>query len=324
MPLVSVIIPAFNAERTILSTVHSIQQQTISDFELVVINDGSTDKTLEFLDSIDDSRLKVFSYPNGGLPTARNRGISKATGEFITFIDADDQWTPDKLASQLAALEQHPEAGVAYSWTTYIDENDQFLHTGDPLVYEGNVYPKLLIRNFISNGSNMLIRRQLVEEVGEFDPTLKSAEDWDYYIRLAAISHFRVIPKYQILYRRSSHSMTSKVDVMEKYLLAVIHKSFQSAPAELQFLKNQSLAVNYRFLTHLCMTHSPDSDDLKQASSKLYKAVLLYPKLLLDRDLQGLALKIGLKRLFPGVNFKSLVDKLAWRKQVNCNPPHAK
>src|SRR5919202_5944333 len=100
MPTIFVVIPAYNAERTILETVASVLQQTFSDFELIVIDDGSRDRTVELLQSIKDERLKVFSYENGGLPVARNRGISRSNGEFITFVDADDLWTPDKLELQ--------------------------------------------------------------------------------------------------------------------------------------------------------------------------------------------------------------------------------
>jgi glycosyltransferase involved in cell wall biosynthesis len=121
MQTISVVVPAYNAERTILETIASVQQQTFSDFELIVINDGSTDGTLEQLNTVKDPRLKVFSYENGGISVARNRGIAQATGEFIAFLDADDLWTPDKLELQLAALQQHPEVGVAYSWTCFMD-----------------------------------------------------------------------------------------------------------------------------------------------------------------------------------------------------------
>jgi len=121
MPVISVIIPAYNAEKTILETIQSLQKQTFTDFEIIVINDGSTDGTVELLNAIEDSRVKVFSYENGGLPVARNRGIDRATGEYITFVDADDLWTPDKLELQLTALRQHPEAGIAYSWTAFIN-----------------------------------------------------------------------------------------------------------------------------------------------------------------------------------------------------------
>lgn len=96
---ISVIIPAYNSGNTILETIASVLEQTESDFELIVINDGSTDNTLELLETVRDDRLKIYSYPNGGLPTARNRGIANSNGEFISFLDADDLWTKDKLES---------------------------------------------------------------------------------------------------------------------------------------------------------------------------------------------------------------------------------
>ncbi|MFB2938274.1 glycosyltransferase family 2 protein [Aerosakkonemataceae cyanobacterium BLCC-F154] len=299
MSVISVIIPAYNAEKTILETIQSLQKQTFSDFEIIVINDGSIDGTLELLHSINEPRLKVFSYPNGGLPVARNRGINHATGEYITFIDADDLWTPDKLADQLAALQEHPEAGVAYSWTAFIDENSEFLYAWEPIYYQGDVYPTLLLRNFISSGSNILVRREFIDAAGRFDPELKSAEDWDYYIRLAARCQFVLVPKYQILYRRSSGSMTSKVDVMERYIVAVTERAFQQAPEKYQELKNQSLAYTYRFLSQLCIAHVMNYQGIKQASQKLQKAITLFPKILLERQTIRLVLKVGLMRLIP-------------------------
>lgn len=313
MPLISVIVPAYNAEKTILETIQSIQKQTFSDFELIVINDGSTDKTLDLLSTIKDPRLKVFSYENGGLPVARNRGISRATGEYITFVDADDLWTPDKLELQLAALQQHPEAGVAYSWTAFIDEEGKYLYAWPPTFYEGNVYPQMLTSNFIANGSNILVRRQFVELAGEFDPILKSVEDWDYYIRLAALCSFVAVPKYQILYRRSSQSMTSKVDVMEKYNLIVIERAFQAAPPELQFLKNPTLSNTYLFLTQLCLAHVLDKEGVKKAVQKIQRAIQLNPKIVLKSNTLRLMLKVGLLRFLPykaGLSLTEFLGKL--------------
>lgn len=313
MSTVSVIIPAYNAAKTILETIQSIQQQTFSDFELIVINDGSTDETLEVLATISDPRLKIFSYENGGLPVARNRGIEQATGEYLSFIDADDLWTPNKLESQLAALDQHPDAGVAYSWTAFIDENSNFLYAWQPIYYQGNVYPDLLIENFISSGSNILVKRQIVDMAGRFDPLLKSAEDWEYYVRLAALCPFALVPEYQILYRRSSQSMTSKVDVMEANALQVIERNFQAAPAELQPLKQQSLARAYRFYCMLCLAHVSSNDGVKQATQKLSQAIRFYPKILLQRRTQRLLLKLVLLNVIPyelATRFSRFLGKL--------------
>ncbi|MFM6395643.1 glycosyltransferase family 2 protein [Planktothrix sp.] len=158
MPLISVVIPTYNAEKTIEETIHSVLNQTVSDLELIVVNDGSTDSTLEIISKFTDPRLKVFSYPHSGANSARNRGLEQASGEYISFIDADDLWTPDKLELQLKVLQENPEAKVAYSWTDCIDESSQFLRRGGHVTVNGDVYLHLLVANFLENGSNPLMR----------------------------------------------------------------------------------------------------------------------------------------------------------------------
>jgi glycosyltransferase involved in cell wall biosynthesis len=286
--IISVIIPAYNAERTILETITSVQQQTFSDFELIVINDGSTDRTLELLNTVEDARLKIFSYSNGGLPVARNRGISQATGEFIAFIDADDLWTADKLELQLAALQRHPEAGVAYSWTYFMDEQRGPSYVEGSRLFEGNVYAELLVNNFLHNGSNPLIRRRAIESVGEFDPTLKSCEDWDFYLRLAARWTFVLVPKPQIIYRQSSGAMSSKVEIMEQTSLIVLERAFRAAPPELQYLKNQSFAWIYKYGAQQYLKYSTDINGVNKAAQKLWMAICLQPKILLEKYTQSL------------------------------------
>jgi glycosyltransferase involved in cell wall biosynthesis len=288
MPIISVIIPAYNAERTILETIKSVQNQTFSDFEIVVINDGSTDRTLELLQNVKDERLRVFSYKNSGVAVARNRGISHSTGEFISFIDADDLWTPDKLDLQLAALRQHPEAGVAYSWTYFLYEQENSTVPGKPVFFEGNVYPKLLVENFIAHGSNLLIRRKCIESVGEFDSNFPHCADWDFYIRLAARWSFVVVPKHQIYYRQSPSSMTSKIDVIERQMLLMFEKAFQSAPIEYQYIRNQSLAWVYEYCTQQYLQYSTNLSEVHQAGQKLWKAIRLHPPILFGDYAQSL------------------------------------
>ncbi|AFY65462.1 glycosyltransferase [Geitlerinema sp. PCC 7407] len=299
MPTVSVIVPAYNAAKTIVETLESLRAQTFSDFEVIVINDGSTDNTVEIVQAFGDPRMQVFSYENGGLPVARNRGIERATGEFLSFIDADDLWTPDKLAAQVQALREHPEAGVAYSWTQFIDEQSRFLFAWKPLYHSGDVYPQLLLENFISSGSNLLARREAIAAAGLFDPTLKSVEDWDYYLRLAAKTQFAVVPQYQILYRRSSQSMTTKIDVMERANLTVIERAFRQAPASLQSLKGRTLANVYRYLAKQCLSNSWDRSGLRQAYQKLGQAIAAYPPTLLSQETLRIVLKLLVVQFFP-------------------------
>lgn len=248
MTLISVIIPTFNSENTIRETLDSVFNQTFSDFEIIIINDGSTDRTIELLGKISDSRVKVFSYPNSGVSISRNRGISYASGEFISFLDADDLWTPDKLETQLQALKTHPEAAVAYSWTDCIDEAGNFLYQGMHISPSGYVLGDLLLRNFLQNGSNPLIRKTALLDVGEFDPFLNPCEDRDMWLRLAAKYHFIAVSSPQILYRISSDSMSSSITKLEKSGLCVLKKAFDRAPKSLQYLRQQSLSNHYRGL----------------------------------------------------------------------------
>ena len=302
MPVISVVIPVYNGEHTILNTIASIQQQTFSDFEIIVIDDGSTDGTVERVNTVQDPRLKVFSYSNGGLPVARNRGISRSTGEFITFIDADDLWTPDKLELQLAALRQHPEAGLVYSWTASMDETGENFYPGISASYEGNVYPQLLLTNFIASGSNAMLRRDVIDAVGEFDAELRSCEDWEYWLRIAARWPFAVVRKPQILYRQTSGAMSSKVEVMEKYYLIVLERAFAAAPPELQYLKNQSLAYEGQFVALVCLNRQASTEGAKIACQRLQKAIRLYPKILLQKKTQSLLIKLLLISLLsPGI-----------------------
>jgi len=323
MPEVSIIIPAYNGAKTISETLHSLQQQTFQDFEIIIINDGSTDNTLEIIESVQDPRIKIFSYSNGGLPTARNRGIAQAQGDFLTFIDADDLWTPDKMELQLTALKGNPNAGVAYSWTCFMDVNEQ----GQPIAYlpspqyaySGNVYPQLLIGDFILSGSNVMIRRSAVEAAGKFEPTLKSCEDWDYWLRLAACYPFEVIPKYQILYRRTPKSMSSKVEVMKEAATIAMERAYKAAPPELQYLKKYTLTNFHTYCASLYLQHRTDHRSIQEVQHHLWSAMRLYPKTFLEKTNQKIVLKFLLKRFLPSQISNSFIKFL--KKPVAITDP---
>ena len=248
--LISVVIPAFNSEKTIQETIESVLNQTWKNLELIVINDGSKDSTLDIITSIKDPRLKVFSYPNAGVAASRNRGTSIAQGEFISFIDADDLWTKDKLEAQFKALQDNPQAAVAYSWTDHIDSNSQFIRTGARYLENGDVYAELLISNFVANGSNVLIRTEALQTVGGFDKSFTPAEDWDMYLRLATRYHYVVVPLPQILYRITSTSASSNVFKMESVCLRIIKQHYSQGADSLQSGKKQSLLNLYRYLIY--------------------------------------------------------------------------
>ncbi len=306
MPLVSVVVPAYNSEKTVVETVQSVLQQTLTDFELIVINDGSTDGTLERLRAIADPRLQVLSYDNGGLATARNRGIERATGNFITFIDADDLWTPEKLALQVAALQNSPAAGVAYSWTRAMDHSGQLFYEGSSASYSGDVYEPLVRCNFITSGSNVMITRAALTSAGVFDSTLRYCEDWDYYLRLARDWPFVVVPQYQILYRQTTGSLSTNVAKMEAAYERVCDQAFQNVPAHISALKPECLAHVNQYLTQLCLKSPEKKENLRHATAKLWKATRLYPRILLESKTQKLLIKLAILWLSPTGGHKLL------------------
>jgi glycosyltransferase involved in cell wall biosynthesis len=309
MPLVSVIIPVYNGEKTIRETIESVLIQTLCDIEVIVINDGSQDATLEIVEQLQDTRLQVFSYPNAGSSASRNRGIALASSEYISFIDADDLWTTDKLEAQFKALEANPQAAVAYSWSDFIDESGHFLRAGSHMTVTGDVYPKLLTYYFLENGSNALFRKQALLDVGGFDESLVGAEDWDLCLRVAARYHFVAVPSAQVLYRQPLISMSSNVPRLEVDSLKVIEQAFNQAPESLQHLKKQALANLYIYLTFKSSEGSPSREQGLRAARCLWHTIHNDPSVLRRRSrlMAIVMLKILAAIILPSQSVKDLL-----------------
>ncbi|MCT7964361.1 glycosyltransferase [Laspinema sp. D1] len=312
MPTISVIIPAYNAEKTIQETIESLLNQTFQDFDVIVINDGSTDRTGEIVSNFTDSRIQVFSFPNSGAPKSRNVGFSKSSGEYIAFLDADDLWTPDKLEAQLQALQAHPEVGVAYSWSDCIDESSCFLRRGGHITVNGDAYPQLLMMDILENGSNPLIRRQALLEINGFDETLPAGQDWDLYLRLALRYHFVTVPRSQVLYRISDQSLSSNVFKLETGCLQVIENTYHQAPESLQHLKRYSLGNLYKYLTFKALQGNPERRKGAAAIQFLFQAIRYDPALLLKKVIIKIVLQAVLISLFPSPSVS--------KKQTILNP----
>ncbi|MDY6902661.1 MAG: glycosyltransferase [Cyanobacteriota bacterium] len=293
--LISVIIPAYNAEKTIQETIESVLNQTFTNFELIIINSDSTDATLSIISQIKDERVKVFSYPKANVAVNRNRGLKHATGDYITFLDADDLWTSDKLTAQYTALQSNSQAGVAYSWTNCIDENSKFLRKTSHVNWNGDVYSKFLLDDFIGNGSNVMIRRDVLIEVGGFDEILTNAQDTDMWLKLSAITDFICVPKAQVLYRILPTSMSSNVLGLEKSNLEVIQRSFAREKAKtLQHFKPIAIANLYKYLCYKVLTTPPG----KQQSAVAVRFLLT-------------AIKTDISLIFKPIIFKAILKLIA-------------
>lgn len=267
MPQISVIIPVYNGENTISKTIASVLAQTFTDLEIIVINDGSSDRTAKVVQQITDPRVSIYDYPNGGPATSRNRGIIKSQGEYLSFIDGDDLWTQDKLEIQYQALQDYPQAAVAYSGTDWIDEQGIFLRHASAPGPSGNIYAYALLYNLFGSGSNFLVRREAlfairasVEDFNSFfDEFTKPSEDWDLCIRLAEKYEFIAVSQVQILYRRSLNSLSSQLVQQERGTLRALKKAFNQAPANLQYLRRPSLTNIYRYISYKSLEGVPSS-----------------------------------------------------------------
>lgn len=218
---VSIVIPAFNAERTIAATLRSACQQTYRDIEIIVVDDGSTDRTVDLVNQIGDPRIRLLRQENAGVAAARNLAVKQATGSLIAPLDSDDLWHPDKLSRQIKRLiDAGTDTGVVYCWSTDIDENDIiFEHRLDLDLYAGDVYAPLVLGNFIGNSSVPLIRKSLLEDIGGWDASLRArkaqgCEDWLLYLTLAERCKFALEPAFLVGYRRVAGAMSSDVPQM--------------------------------------------------------------------------------------------------------------
>ena len=283
MPKVSVIIPTYNSSRTISETLQSVFRQTYSDFEVLLINDGSTDNLMEVLKGFQDSRLQILDYENGGLSVARNRGIDQASGEYLIFLDADDLWTSDKLETHVNALDEarkiNSRAGIVYSWSYFLDDETQSCFINQPEPYEGDILAKILESNFITNGSNPMIIREAIDSVGYFNPDFQGAADWEYWIRLARQWDYLLVPQRQIFYRQSRQSMSSNIDHMESDQLRLLQITFPTLPDDLQSIQATTRSYIYLYSAQLYFTRFPGLTRYYKIPQKLLQSLLSDPKI---------------------------------------------
>lgn len=189
MEKVSIIIPTYNRAAVLITSIQSVLQQTYTDFELLIVDDGSTDNTDIIVESIHDNRIRYLKIPeNKGVAAARNEGIRQAKYDYIAFQDSDDHWKPEKLEKQMAFLKQKPGTGLLYCPYECQKADGSTILVPDHNIpseeKQGNIYRYMLLRNTIGTPS-VLLRRQCLEESGLFCEALTCLEDWELFLRIA-------------------------------------------------------------------------------------------------------------------------------------------
>jgi glycosyltransferase involved in cell wall biosynthesis len=232
-PLVSVVVPAFNAAKTISETLRSISQQTYSALEIVVVDDGSTDETADIARryGATDARVRVVTKPNGGVASARNAGIHCTKGAFVAFIDADDLWHPTKIAKQLKVLlAGGPDMALVYAPFRQIGADGRVLASPHKYGVNGWVIHRHFYSNFVGNGSALLVRRSVLEEFGGFDSWLlqqgaEGCEDLLLQLRIATRYRFGEVSEYLVGYRRLPDNMSSNAEQMIRSGILAVTKA---------------------------------------------------------------------------------------------------
>lgn len=277
LPLVTVIIPAYNAATFIERTLISVLTQTYHNLEIIVVDDGSQDETVAIVRDYlkQDDRVVLLQQENAGVAAARNLGIQASSGEFIAPIDADDIWYPENIEKQVnRAIAGGEKVGLVYSWSVDINENDEMIGGFRASDIEGDVYKTLVCHNFLGNASASLIRRSVLNQVGYYDSNLKAqnaqgCEDWDLYLRLANIADYAVVPEFLVGYRKLSNSMSRNYETMKRSHDLVMAAVSESRPYFPQWLYSISRSNLYTYFAH----QSASSDDGKNTLFWVKKAI---------------------------------------------------
>ena len=256
--MISVIIPVYNVAGFVRPAVESALAQTFQDIEVIVVDDGSTDGSMEMLHDFDDPRLRVLRREHGGSAAARNAGLQLACGEFVAFLDGDDLWAPQNLERQAAFLQSHPEADASFGHSALIDEEGRSLGFKSSTCSGAVNLSQLLRTNEIGNGSCLLLRREALDHAGWFDTRLVACVDIDVWLRVASLREGNIvaIPEVLTFYRRRKGQISSDWRRMESGYLMVLERLRKVAPTIVHQEEKRSRAGRYRYYARLARESS--------------------------------------------------------------------
>lgn len=230
-PLVSAIIPNYNYAQYVAEAVESALDQTYESLEVIVVDDGSKDGSLEVLEKFGD-RIKVITKQNAGVSAARNTGVAASSGEYVAFLDADDAWLPEKIEKQLELFTTVTSVGMVHTGVVEVDESGARLRD-DTNGMEGSVSGELLLFErpvILGGGSGIVVSRKAFEEAGGFDTRLSTSADWDFFYRIASRFSVGFVPDALLRYRIHGTNMHGNIAAMEHDMLLSYDKAFADGP----------------------------------------------------------------------------------------------
>lgn len=281
-PRASIIVPAYNATATIVPTLDSLCAQTFPDYEVVVVDDGSTDETAAVVRAHGHPRIRLVRQQNRGLAGARNTGIANARGAFIGFCDADDLWRPSKLSAHVAHLEASPQVGLSYSGSLLIDENGQPLRIAQKPRLKNVTAAQIFRRNPVGNGSAAVLRRAALDDIAWrplhettrdwwFDENFRQSEDIECWLRLALTTGWQVegVPGLLTLYRVAGNGLSAQTGRQYASWEQLVDKLSQRAPVFMARHLPAARAYQMRYLARRAVTSGNGADAMRYLGAML-------------------------------------------------------
>ncbi len=254
MTKVSILIPTYNCAHDLSKAIDSVFSQSFLDFEIIIINDGSTDNTADIVQQFvnnNPGKIKYIYQENKGLAVARNTGLDAASGEYIALLDADDCWLPHRLADGVKAMQANPDVGLVHGNITRISPTDEIIDTPtrETQYLNGHIFENIYLRKAHISCPTVLFRKECCKTAGVFDPELTrlGCEDRDLWLRISKEYKFLYLDQVLSYYRVSDTSMSQNVEKMTKARLYVIDK-YCPSNAEDKTLRNKALAKIYHDL----------------------------------------------------------------------------
>lgn len=288
--MVTVVIPMFNVEKYIEKSILSVLNQTFQNFEIVCVDDGCTDNTLQILAQFTDKRIRLITQKNRGLAGARNTGIQAARGIYIALLDSDDCWTKQKLAEHVKHLNNKPEVGVSYSPSLFIDEGGKTMGIGQFPKLKNISFKDILCRNPVGNGSAPVIRRRTLADISTtdhetgrtyyFDESLRQSEDIELWVRISLLSKWRFegIATPLTYYRVNDAGLSANLEKQFASWTFAMSKNERSNKELFKQLLPLARAYQYRYLARRAIR----SGESYHALKLIHKALFEQPKIMLE------------------------------------------
>jgi glycosyltransferase involved in cell wall biosynthesis len=233
-PTVSVVIPTYNRKAALARAIKTVVAQSYEDWELIVVDDASTDGPEEVVRTLGDGRMVYVRHPqNCGGGAARNTGIRLARGKYVAFLDSDDEWFPEKLARDVAAFTRPGgDIGLVYCGKELVDPEGRVLLRRIPAL-QGDLYRQLLAHDFIGSCSRVAVRRDILEAAGGFDESLPSGQDWDMWVRAGRLAKVACVPECLVRRHLGHEQISGSLKRIYEGHLKVVEKHRQEFDAAL-------------------------------------------------------------------------------------------